>query len=113
MLAVHKPLDGKIRENKFAALFTEPLAQAGIAGEFQQSIGDRLDLTAADQKPRATFQADLVCAVEVVGQHGPAGSESLRQRARVRHLREKLERDPGEPSFIVTVRGVGYRFRDA
>jgi DNA-binding response OmpR family regulator len=30
----------------------------------------------------------------------------------VRHLREKLERDPGEPEYILTVRGVGYRFRD-
>jgi DNA-binding response OmpR family regulator len=30
----------------------------------------------------------------------------------VRHLREKLERDPSEPEFIFTVRGVGYRFRD-
>jgi DNA-binding response OmpR family regulator len=30
----------------------------------------------------------------------------------VRHLREKLETDPGEPEFILTVRGVGYRFRD-
>jgi DNA-binding response OmpR family regulator len=30
----------------------------------------------------------------------------------VRHLREKLEADPGEPEFILTVRGVGYRFRD-
>ena len=31
----------------------------------------------------------------------------------VRHLREKLERDPREPELILTVRGVGYRFRDA
>jgi DNA-binding response OmpR family regulator len=30
----------------------------------------------------------------------------------VRHLREKLERDPAEPAYILTVRGVGYRFRD-
>ena len=30
----------------------------------------------------------------------------------VRHLREKLETDPREPKFILTVRGVGYRFRD-
>jgi DNA-binding response OmpR family regulator len=30
----------------------------------------------------------------------------------VRHLREKIERDPGEPELILTVRGVGYRFRD-
>jgi DNA-binding response OmpR family regulator len=31
----------------------------------------------------------------------------------IRHLREKLERDSGEPEYILTVRGVGYRFRDA
>jgi two-component system, OmpR family, response regulator len=31
----------------------------------------------------------------------------------VRHLREKLERDPSEPELIDTVRGVGYRFHDA
>jgi DNA-binding response OmpR family regulator len=29
----------------------------------------------------------------------------------VRHLREKLERDPSVPEYILTVRGVGYRFR--
>ncbi len=31
----------------------------------------------------------------------------------VRHLREKLERNPAEPEHLETVRGVGYRFRDA
>jgi DNA-binding response OmpR family regulator len=30
----------------------------------------------------------------------------------VRHLREKLEGDPAIPEYILTVRGVGYRFRD-
>ena len=30
----------------------------------------------------------------------------------VRHLREKLEREPREPDHIQTVRGVGYRFND-
>jgi DNA-binding response OmpR family regulator len=30
----------------------------------------------------------------------------------IRHLREKLELDAKEPSYIFTVRGVGYRFRD-
>jgi two-component system, OmpR family, response regulator len=29
----------------------------------------------------------------------------------IRHLREKLEREPSEPAFIFTVRGVGYHFR--
>jgi DNA-binding response OmpR family regulator len=30
----------------------------------------------------------------------------------VRHLREKLERDPSKPELILTVRGIGYRFRE-
>jgi DNA-binding response OmpR family regulator len=30
----------------------------------------------------------------------------------IRHLREKLETDPKTPEMILTVRGVGYRFRD-
>jgi len=30
----------------------------------------------------------------------------------IRHLREKLERDPKEPDYLFTVRGVGYRFRE-
>ena len=31
----------------------------------------------------------------------------------VRHLREKIERDPSDPELIFTVRGVGYRFRES
>ena len=30
----------------------------------------------------------------------------------IRHLREKLEPDPADPEYLLTVRGVGYRFRD-
>jgi two-component system, OmpR family, response regulator len=30
----------------------------------------------------------------------------------VRHLREKLEHDPSDPRYLLTVRGVGYRFRE-
>jgi DNA-binding response OmpR family regulator len=30
----------------------------------------------------------------------------------IRHLREKLERDPKQPEYLFTVRGVGYRFRE-
>jgi DNA-binding response OmpR family regulator len=30
----------------------------------------------------------------------------------IRHLREKIERDPKEPEFLFTVRGVGSHFRD-
>ncbi len=30
----------------------------------------------------------------------------------IRHLREKIEREPKDPEYLFTVRGVGYRFRD-
>jgi DNA-binding response OmpR family regulator len=30
----------------------------------------------------------------------------------IRHLREKIEGDPRQPEYLLTVRGVGYRFRD-
>jgi DNA-binding response OmpR family regulator len=30
----------------------------------------------------------------------------------IRHLREKVERNPKEPEYLFTVRGVGYHFRD-
>ncbi len=31
----------------------------------------------------------------------------------IRHLREKIEADPSRPEYLFTMRGVGYRFRDA
>ena len=31
----------------------------------------------------------------------------------IRHLREKIEKDAKHPEYLFTVRGVGYRFRDA
>jgi DNA-binding response OmpR family regulator len=30
----------------------------------------------------------------------------------IRHMREKLEKEPKEPEYLFTVRGVGYRFRE-
>jgi two-component system, OmpR family, response regulator len=30
----------------------------------------------------------------------------------IRHLREKIERDPKDPEFIFTVRNIGYKFRE-
>ena len=30
----------------------------------------------------------------------------------IRHLREKIEPEPKQPEYLLTVRGVGYRFRE-
>jgi two-component system OmpR family response regulator/two-component system alkaline phosphatase synthesis response regulator PhoP len=29
----------------------------------------------------------------------------------IRHLRQKLEKDPSQPELIETIRGIGYRFK--
>ena len=45
------------------------------------------------------------------------GGSAYRERrtvdVHVLHLREKIERDPKKPEHVITVRGLGYRFRDA
>jgi DNA-binding response OmpR family regulator len=45
----------------------------------------------------------------VWGYEGGIGSDRTVD-VHIRHLREKLEEDPGNPRWIQTVRGVGYRF---
>lgn len=34
-------------------------------------------------------------------------------KVHIRHLRQKIEKDPSNPQYILTVRGVGYQFRRA
>ena len=43
---------------------------------------------------------------------GSAYREPRTVDVHIRHLREKLELDPAEPTLILTVRGAGYRFHD-
>ena len=38
--------------------------------------------------------------------------ESHYLRLYITYLRQKLERDPAHPKYILTERGMGYRFRD-
>ncbi len=43
---------------------------------------------------------------------GPENSEETQYlRVHIGHLRQKLERDPARPQFLLTEPGVGYRFR--
>jgi DNA-binding response OmpR family regulator len=38
-------------------------------------------------------------------------SDAEMLKVHLRHLREKIERNPSTPEYILTVRGVGYRMR--
>jgi DNA-binding response OmpR family regulator len=46
--------------------------------------------------------------LERVWEHGYFGDERIVD-VHVRRLRTKVERDPGSPRLVVTVRGQGYR----
>lgn len=59
--------------------------------------------------------ANNVCTADHIVSHiwglGNEGDRSL-IKAHIRHLREKIESDPSNPSYIVTIPGVGYTLID-
>ncbi len=67
-------------------------------------------LTILARNPGRAFTRDELL-VRVWGEDFYGDSRTV--DVHVRHLREKLHEDPQKPRFIETVRGVGYRFRQA
>jgi two-component system, OmpR family, alkaline phosphatase synthesis response regulator PhoP len=79
--------------------------------------GEKIDLTALEFKLLATLAAytgmvlsreqllDRVWGYDFYG-------EDRVVDVHIGHIRQKLEADPSDPQFVVTVRGVGYKFAD-
>ncbi len=67
-------------------------------------------LSALARKPGRVFTRDMLLT-RVWGDSAYRDPRTI--DVHIRHLREKLERDAKHPEYIFTVRGVGYRFRDA
>ncbi|BDG60699.1 response regulator transcription factor [Caldinitratiruptor microaerophilus] len=78
--------------------------------------GERVDLTLTEfqilrvmsQQPGRVFTRDELLD-RVRGQEFAADPRTI--DVHIRHLRAKIEPDPSRPTYIETVRGVGYRFR--
>jgi len=66
-------------------------------------------LSTLARSPGRVFTRDMLLSA-VWG--GSAYRDQRTIDVHIRHLREKLERDPKYPDYLITVRGVGYRFRD-
>src|SRR6187551_967931 len=66
-------------------------------------------LSAMARSPGRVFTRDMLLA-RVWGDSAYRDPRTI--DVHIRHLREKLERDPKDPEYLFTVRGVGYRFRD-
>jgi DNA-binding response OmpR family regulator len=96
-----------------------PIVHADLTIDF-----DRRLVTLADEEIKVTYvEFEILGALarspgrvltrETLLEHVWGDSEYRDPRTvdvHIRHLREKIERDPKEPEFLFTVRGVGYRF---
>jgi DNA-binding response OmpR family regulator len=66
-------------------------------------------LSALARAPGRVFTRDMLLA-RIWGDSAYRDPRTI--DVHIRHLREKVERDPKDPEYLFTVRGVGYRFRD-
>jgi two-component system, OmpR family, phosphate regulon response regulator OmpR len=104
-----------LRRTKPAAA---PVAETLRLGEFVFHIG-RCELRKGDEAIRLTDREREMLSVlamapgETVPRMALAGSNgSINERAvdvQINRLRRKIERDPGNPLIVQTVRGIGYR----
>jgi DNA-binding response OmpR family regulator len=99
----------------------EPIECAGLKIDFSRRM-----VTLGEEEIRVTYvEFEILGALarspgrvltrETLLEHVWGDSEYRDPRTvdvHIRHLREKLEREPKEPEFLFTVRGVGYRFRE-
>jgi DNA-binding response OmpR family regulator len=66
-------------------------------------------LSTLSRSPGRVFTRDMLLA-HIWGDSAYRDERTI--DVHIRHLREKIERDPKDPEYLFTVRGVGYRFRD-
>jgi DNA-binding response OmpR family regulator len=96
-----------------------------ISGDLEIDFGRR-SVTVRDQSPRLTYVEFEILAALARAPGKVLDRETLLQRVwgdsayrdprtidvHIRHLREKIELEPKQPEYLLTVRGVGYRFRE-
>jgi DNA-binding response OmpR family regulator len=99
----------------------EPLARGGLRIDFAKRSteldGGAVDLTYVEfeilsvlaRHPGRVYTRDMLLD-RVWGDSAFRDQRTI--DVHIRHLREKIERDPKNPEYLLTVRGVGYRFRD-
>ncbi len=99
----------------------EPLVRGGLRIDFAKRSteldGSPIDLTYVEfeilsvlaRHPGRVYTRDMLLD-RVWGDSAFRDQRTI--DVHIRHLREKLEQDPKNPEYLLTVRGVGYRFRD-
>ncbi|HZU20160.1 MAG TPA: response regulator transcription factor [Gaiellaceae bacterium] len=106
----HVPLDGDERIETEGLVIDVPRRTVEVRGESVQLTYVEFELlrTLAASPGRVFSRRMLLEALWKSADYRDPRTIDVH----VRHLREKLEREPRTPELILTVRGVGYRFRD-
>jgi DNA-binding response OmpR family regulator len=113
-----------LRRSRMAGSTAEPTDNGPITHADLTIDFDRRQVTLAGEEVKVTYvEFEILGALarspgrvltrETLLEHVWGDSEYRDPRTvdvHIRHLREKIERDPKEPEFLFTVRGVGYRF---
>ena len=78
----------------------EPIELTGIEFDILYALARRPEhVFSRERIIEHAWKGDSCCVPKAVDVH-------------IGHIRKKMEDDPGHPTFIVTVRGTGYRFED-
>ncbi len=124
---VTKPVDAGELGARIRALLRRTRADSDVpavleSGELTVRIGEGRVLRGGDEVPLTKTEFRLLCTLvmargdvvtreqllERVWEYGYFGDTRLLD-VHIRRLRRKIEPDPGQPTHVVTVRGVGYR----
>ncbi|MGB7286899.1 MAG: response regulator transcription factor [Salaquimonas sp.] len=103
---------------KRAAKPETPIIEQISFGPYQFSVkkrelkrdGDPIRLTDREQEIMVIFSSKLgetVARFELLGEESEAGERKI--DVQINRLRRKIEDDPGDPKWLQTVRGIGYR----
>ena len=105
---------------EFAAGSRERLTFGDLTLDLRQMVvargGDSVDLTPTEFRllrelatnPRRVFERETL--IRMVWGYDSGIFDERTVDVHIRHLREKVERDPSAPQHILTVRGIGYKF---